>query len=116
MEASLSRLLSTPGVKGTALVDAVTGLVYCVVGDELEVGDGVGTAELAAVITDRVGQAGVESELESVVVTTARRYHVVKSVRRTGDPLLLVTALDRDGTNLALALRHLERHAADVLA
>lgn len=116
IEASLSRLLGTPGVTGAALVDAVTGLTYCVVGDVLETGDGVGTAELAAVITDRVGGAGAGSELESVVVTTARRYHVIRTVRRTGDPLLLVAALDRDRTNLALAMRHLDAHAAGVLA
>ncbi|MFJ2114027.1 MULTISPECIES: hypothetical protein [unclassified Streptomyces] len=116
IEAALSRLLEAPGVTGAALVDAVTGLTYCVVGDALEVGDGVGTAELAAVITDRVGQAGVESELENVIVTSARRYHVVRTVRRTGDPLLLIAVLDRSRTNLALVMRHLDSHAEGVLA
>ncbi|MFJ5226504.1 hypothetical protein [Streptomyces sp. NPDC088400] len=116
IEASLSSLLQTPGVTGAALVDAVTGLTYCVVGDALEVGDGVETAELAAVITNHVGQAGAGSELESVIVASTRRYHVVRTVPRAGDPLLLVTTLDRDGTNLALVMRQLNDHAEGVLA
>lgn len=97
-------------------MDAVTGLTYCVVGDALEVGDGAEAAELAAVITDHVGRAGAESELESVIVASARRYHVVRTVRRAGDPLLLIAVLDREGTNLALAMRHLNDHAEGVLA
>ncbi|MEV7423532.1 hypothetical protein [Streptomyces sp. NPDC091212] len=116
LEASLSRLLETPGVVGAALVDAVTGLTYCAVGDARAAGDGADTAELAAVITDRVGPAGDGGELESVIVTTARHYHVVRTVRRAGDPLLLVAALDRDRTNLALALRQLNGHVEGVLA
>ncbi|MEW1720053.1 hypothetical protein [Streptomyces sp. NPDC093109] len=116
LEASLSRFLETPGVTGAALVDAVTGLTYCAVGDALEVGDGVDTAEVTAVITDQVGRAGDGSELESVIVTSARRYHVVQTVRSAGDPLLLVASLDRDRTNLALALRQLNGHAEGVLA
>ncbi|RDG39664.1 hypothetical protein DVH02_02650 [Streptomyces corynorhini] len=112
----MSRLLETPGVTGAALVDAVTGLTYCAVGDPSAVGDGVDTAELAALVTDRVGPAGTGGELESLVVTSARRYHVVRTVRRAGDPLLLVAALDRDRTNLALALRQLNGHAEGMLA
>ncbi|MEV7084961.1 hypothetical protein AB0O07_03500 [Streptomyces sp. NPDC093085] len=116
IEASLTRIMETPGITGAALVDAVTGLTYCVVGDALEVGSGTETADAAAAITDRVGRAGGDDELESVIVASERRYHVVQTVRRTGDPVLLVAALDRNRTNLALAIRQLTRHAESVLA
>ncbi|MFC9428274.1 hypothetical protein [Streptomyces sp. NPDC056987] len=116
IESSLARLMEMPGITGAALVDAVTGLTYCVVGDVLEVGDGVETAELTAVISGQSDRAGGDSELESVIVTSARRYHVVQTVRRAGDPVLLVAALDRDRTNLALAMRRLTEHAEGVLA
>ncbi|MFE3825326.1 hypothetical protein [Streptomyces sp. NPDC059092] len=116
IESSLARLMEMPGMTGAALVDAVTGLTYCVVGDAAEVGDGGEAAELTAVIAAQVDRVGAESELESVIVTSVRRYHVVQAVRRAGDPVLLVAALDRDRTNLALAMRRLTEHAEGVLA
>ncbi|WP_405996870.1 hypothetical protein [Streptomyces sp. NBC_00829] len=116
LEASLSRLLDIPGVTGAALVDGVTGLTYCAVGDAREVGDGADAAELASVVTDGIGQCGQAGELECVVMTSARRHHVVQSVRQGGDPLLLVAAMDRTLTNLALGVRQLTEHAVRVLA
>ncbi|MER8000361.1 MULTISPECIES: hypothetical protein [unclassified Streptomyces] len=116
IEASLSELLKTPGLTGAALVDGVTGLTYGAVGDAPEAGDGAETAELTALITDQVGRAAADNELESVIVTSARRYLVVQTVRRTGDPLLLVAALDRSRTNLALATRQLTAHAEGLAA
>jgi hypothetical protein len=71
---------------------------------------------MAVLIADQLGRAGAEGELESVVVTSAHRHHVIQSIRRQGDPLLLVASLDRQQTNLALAIRRLADGAEGVLA
>lgn len=117
LQASLNRLLDSPGVTGVALVDAVTGLTYAGAGDSAEAGAGAEACELATLIAERLGAAGAEGELESVVTTSTRRHQVLLTVPRpAGDPLLLVAGLDRDRVNVALALRTLGDHAAEVLA
>lgn len=116
LQASLDRFLDSPGVAGVALVDAVTGLTYGAAGDITEAGDGPEVCELAALIAERLGAAGAEGELESVVTTSTRRHHVLFSVVRPGgDPLILTAGLDRDRANMALALRTLGDRAAEVL-
>jgi hypothetical protein len=117
VDASLARLLDSPGITGVALVDAVTGLTYGVAGDAGEAGDGAECAELAALIAERLGRAGAEGELESVIMTSTRRHQVLLRVERpAGDPLLLTAGMDRERANLALATRSLGDRAAEVLA
>ncbi|MGW0826480.1 hypothetical protein [Streptomyces sp. NPDC002845] len=117
LQASLERLLDSPGVTGVALIDAVTGLTYGAAGDVAEAGDGADWSELAALIAERLGEAGAEGELESVVMTSRRRHQVLFTVvRPVGDPLLLAAGLDRDRANVALALRSLGDRAGEVLA
>lgn len=115
LESSLSRLFESPGVIGAALVDGVTGLTYAVAGDAGEVGDGAECSDFASLVADRLGAAGAEGELESVIVTSGRRHHVLHAVQRQGDPLLLATALDREQTNLALAIRQVGDFARAIL-
>jgi hypothetical protein len=109
-------MLGSPGVIGASLVDAVTGLTYASAGDETATGDGVELCELAALLTDRLHEAGAAGELESVIVTSTHRHHVLQVVPRHGDAVLLSVALDRERTNLALAVREMAGHARDVLA
>ncbi|MEE1825859.1 hypothetical protein [Streptomyces sp. BE20] len=116
LEASLSDVLDSPGVVGAALVDAVTGLSYHSAGDHRLLGSGAELAELTNLIGERLYEAGVESELESVVVTSTRHHQVVQVVPRQGDPLLLATVLDRGRTNLALAIRQTADRAGGLLA
>jgi hypothetical protein len=117
LQSSLERLLESPGVTGVALVDAVTGLVYGTAGDVVEAGDGTESSEFATLIAERLGAAGAEGELESVVLTRRRRHQVLFSVvRPAGDPLLLTAGLDRDRSNVALALRGIGDRLAEVLA
>jgi hypothetical protein len=115
LEASLSELLGSPGVIGAALVDAVTGLTYGAVGDSVTVGDGVELSDLANLITDRLNEAGAVGELESVVVTSTHRHQVIQVVPQRGDDLLLAAVLDRERTNLALAIRQVADRARDIL-
>ncbi|WP_200305028.1 hypothetical protein [Streptomyces adelaidensis] len=113
----MDRLLDSPGVTGVALIDAVTGLTYGAAGDVAQAGTGTEGADLATLISERLGDAGAEGELESVVMTSRRRLQVLLSVHRSaGDPLLLAAGLDRDRANMALALRTLGDRAREVLA
>jgi hypothetical protein len=116
LEASLSGVLGSPGVVGAALVDAVTGLTYQSAGDHRLLGTGAELAELVNLIGERLYEAGAESELESLVVTSTRHHEVVQVVSRQGDALLLATVLDRGRTNLALAIRQSADRAGDLLA
>lgn len=51
-----------------------------------------------------------------MVVTSRRVHHIVEVVPRHGDPVLLSVVLDREGTNLALAVRQLSEHVRMLLA
>lgn len=117
LQASLDRLLDAPGVIGVALVDAVTGLVYGAAGDATEAGDGAESSEFAALVAQRLGAAGAEGDLESVILTSRRRHQMLfPVVRPAGDPLLLTAGLDRDRANVALALRGLGDRVTEVLS
>ncbi|MFD4576931.1 hypothetical protein ACIPPJ_25805 [Streptomyces sp. NPDC086091] len=105
VENSLDRLLKLPGVTGVALVDAVTGLTYGESGGEsFDAGD---CSRLAGLVGDRLHRAGADGELESIVITGARRQLVLRALPGHGDNLLLTVALERQQSNLALVLHHL---------
>lgn len=116
LKASLSEALESPGVVGAALVDAVTGLTYGVAGDHRVNGSEI--AELTNLIVDWLYEAGTEGDLESVVMTGGTLHEVVRAVpgRGRSDGLLLFLALNRERTNLALAMRQADDLAASVLA
>ncbi|MFJ2608538.1 hypothetical protein ACIQOU_12410 [Streptomyces sp. NPDC091279] len=112
LDVALGGTLTTQGLSGAALVDAVTGLAYATLGDVSGSQDACETADIART---RLHRAGVEGELESIIVTTATRHLVTLQMERTGDPLLLCANVDRDRTNITWALRDLARHADDLL-
>ncbi|MFJ8039462.1 hypothetical protein ACIRBX_02975 [Kitasatospora sp. NPDC096147] len=118
LEAALSDVLGSPGVVGAALVDGVTGLTYRACGDHplLGAGSGPELAELAALIEERLCAAGAGDGLEGIVVTSTRHHEVTRVLHGHGDPLLLVTVLDRERTNLALAVHQSAVQARDLLA
>lgn len=116
LKASLSEALESPGVVGAALVDAVTGLAYAAAGGYRVNGSEI--AELTNLVVDWLYEAGTEGDLESVVMTGGTVHEVVRTVpgRGRSDGLLLFLALDRERTNLALALRQADDLAVGVLA
>ncbi|MFJ9248526.1 hypothetical protein [Streptomyces sp. NPDC101776] len=113
LDAVLGRALTTPGISGATVLDAVTGLSYAESGDVSASQDSSEIAELARTRLTRAGAAG---ELESVVVTTSTRHLVTIQLPRQGDPLLLCATVDRERTNLTWAMRELNRHADELLA
>jgi hypothetical protein len=116
LESSLSAALESRSVVGVALVDAVTGLVYGVAGDPAALGDGERLAQSVGLLADGLHDAGAVGDFESVVTTTARRHQVVQAIPGRTGPLLLVLTLEREQTNLALALRAGVDLAAGLLA
>ena len=113
LDAVLGRALTTPGISGAAVLDAVTGLSYAESGD---MSAGQDSCEIAELARTRLIRAGASGELESVVVTTSTRHLVTIQLPRHGDPLLLCATVDRDRTNLTWALRELGRYADELLA
>ncbi|WP_433891040.1 hypothetical protein [Streptomyces sp. CA-111067] len=107
LDSVLGEVLSAAGASGAAVVDAVTGLTYAESGDCAAAGSGSEVCRLLTLIDERLHEAGAEGELENVVVTGSRTYHVVHVVPRQGDPVLLSAVLDRADANLALAARQL---------
>lgn len=107
LESLLDEVLSAAGASGAALVDAVTGFTYAESGDCAAAGTGLEVCDLIGLIEERLHEAGAEGELENVVVTGSRSYHVVQVLARHGDPVLVSTVLDRPETNLALASRRI---------
>jgi hypothetical protein len=105
-------------VTGAILADGVTGLTYAHAGDPAAVGDGAQLADLANLIADTLGAAGAGGRLESVTVTAASQYQIVRTLSGPcdGDELLLGLVMDRAGTNLALAMRQAEELATGLLA
>jgi hypothetical protein len=116
LDASLSDVLGSPGTVGVLLVDAVSGLGYASAGDTGAIGTGGELAELAELVAEQLHEAGAEGELENIVVSSRRRHHIVQVVPRHGDPLLLAVVIDREQTNLALALRQTATQAGKLLA
>jgi len=118
LEMSLSAAFESPGVIGAALVDAVTGLAYRASGDFSAVGEGFEIAELTTLITEGMHEAGAQGELESVVVTSTRTHEVILPVpgRAPLNTAVLAVALDRENSNLALAVREAAELAGSILA
>lgn len=117
LEASLSQLLSAPGINTVALVDAVTGLVYGQAGPEgVEGVDGIECSDFAALVGDGLHAAGAQGDLESIVVTSTHHHHILRSLPRQGDPVFLVATLEREQANLALTLHELGVYAAEAMA
>jgi len=67
-----------------------------------------GASDIAQVIGLMTSSLGDPDELEDVIITLGRRYHLITPLAQAGaDGLLIVITLDRAHTNLALARQQL---------
>lgn len=98
-------------------MDGVTGLTYRAAGDFSAVGEGFEIAELTGLIKEGLHEAGAAGELESVVITGSRLHEVVQAVpgRSALNAVVLVLVLERERSNLALAVREAAELAESVL-
>lgn len=101
---SLVKLNALDGFIGAALVDAESGMVL---GQE---GGGSMNLEIAAAGNTEVVRAkrktmqnlGLREQIEDVLITLGRQYHVVRPLR-SRPSLFFYVALDRSRANLAMA-------------
>lgn len=111
----LARAAGIEGLLAAALVEVSSGQVLA----QLQVGDAVApdlvaaaAADVAAVLGDLVTRAGLDDELEDVMVTLTGRQFLMRGVRDAGpEPLVLVVTLDRREATLGLARRDLREIA-----
>jgi hypothetical protein len=115
---ALDAVLESPSVTGAILADGATGLTYADAGEPEAVGDGAQLAELANLIADTFDAAGAAGRLESITVTAARQYQIIRALPGPceSDELLLGLVIDRADTNLALAMREAEELAEGLFA
>ncbi|WP_285760308.1 hypothetical protein [Nocardiopsis ansamitocini] len=112
MAASIERVLDCQGSLAAMLVERATGFAHTSSGDESVLPDSAEAAEDFHLAYDILASTRTETELESVVVTTAERHYVTQAVPGgNGDDLLLVVVLDRARTNIALAGYQIGDHA-----
>jgi len=105
----LQELLQVPGANYSCIADGATGKVLDSAGSAPEAGSGVPLAVLGWGST-AAGflAAAAGDELDDLIVTSRRAYHLVRQLDgRSGRPLLIYLRLDRTRANLAVARRAL---------
>jgi hypothetical protein len=111
LEAAMNRVVEIEGVLAASLIEASSGLVLATA----QIGEVVdpaviaaGAADIVFLLGDMAARAGLEDEVEDVVVTLSGRYHILRMMRDlVPEPLALVVTFDRSETNLAMARREL---------
>jgi hypothetical protein len=117
LAASMARMLECHGACGAMLVDGTTGLTYSRAGDQASLPDPGRIRDEVELIAEVLGTHATGGQLENVVVTTGTHHCLTRVIpRERGDDLLLVVALTRELTNLALAERQVDSLARNVLA
>jgi hypothetical protein len=116
---SLQQILEIEGARSAALVDVGTGMVVGLAGAEPD-----GFPAAAASLADEARLAGnalgpgrPAGELDELLMITGSRFHLLKVLSSSQDEgLMLFVDLDRDRTNLGLAVLQVARVAPAVLA
>ncbi|MER7788164.1 hypothetical protein [Streptomyces sp. NPDC097640] len=114
---SMRHLLDHQGVSAAMLVDGTTGLEYGFSGDRSALPRAAQACDDTRTVSDTLEAATGDGELENITVTTTQCHYLTRVVpRERGDALLLVVALARESTNLALATRQIDDHARQLFA
>lgn len=114
---SMHHLLDHQGVSAAMLVDGTTGLEYGFSGDRSALPRAAQACDDARTVSDTLEASTGDWELENITVTTTQCHYLTRVVpRQRGDALLLVVALARETTNLALAARQIDDYARNLFA
>jgi hypothetical protein len=102
-------LSAIEGFVSASVVDPLTGTVLAsasTTGDDSVQVTASGAAELIHALSVMTSQLATGATVEDVIVTTTDRYHFVRVLEPApGEAALLVVAVDRARTRLAVALR-----------
>jgi hypothetical protein len=112
IEATLKEAMTIDGALGVSLVDYESGMTLGVLGGgpnlDLEVA-GAGNTEVVRAKQRTLKSINLDDEIEDILITLGRQYHLIRPLTQTSGSLFLYLALDRGRSNLALARHHLKR-------
>ena len=116
VQSCLRKVMSIDGAIGVALVDTNDGLTLATAGggEALDI-EAASTANLD-VIRAKVGvleQLGLDDDIEDILITLGRQYHLLRPLERNSVGLFLYVALDRERGNLGMARHQIKRIEAD---
>ena len=118
-EALLDPVSDIDGFMLACLVDASTGMVLASRKDQDDISlptAAAGAADIANVLALLAGQLPVDG-LEDVMVTFRRQLYMMRLVRESPEPqILLLVILDRSRVNLAMARREIRNFCASFAA
>jgi hypothetical protein len=112
IDESLQELMAMPGSLGAAVVDYSSGMTLGTAGGgpqlDLEVA-GAGNTEVVRAKMNTMQQLGLQGNIEDILITLDRQYHLIRPVTgQGGQGLFVYLALDKSNANLAMARRTLE--------
>lgn len=119
IEPALKTAMDIDGALGAALVDYDSGMALGTLGGgrdlDLDVA-AAGNTEVVRAQLRTIASLGLDEEVEDVLITLGRQYHLIRPVPagRSSSRLFLYLALDRTRSNLAMA-RHQLRQIEKVL-
>ncbi|MBB5916254.1 hypothetical protein BJY24_005166 [Nocardia transvalensis] len=118
MDVALKDMMLLDGVVGAAVVDFGSGMPLGMRSNskafDIETA-AAGNTEVIRAKMRTMDQLGLDQEIEDVLVTLGRQYHLIRPTHgRRNKGLFLYIVLDRDRGNLALA-RHRLKHIEEQL-
>jgi hypothetical protein len=114
IETALKEAMTIDGALGVSLVDCESGMMLGSAGGgrelDLEVAS-AGNTDVVRAKARALDALGISEEIEDILITLDRQYHLIRLLHRGGSPLFFYLAMDRSRANLALA-RHCLRGLA----
>lgn len=118
LDTALNEAMKIEGFIGVALVDHDSGMSLGSSGGgrllNLEVA-AAGNTEVVRAKLRTISSLGLNDEIEDILITLGRQYHLIRPMSRGSSNLFLYLALDRERANLAMA-RHKLRSIESELA
>jgi hypothetical protein len=112
VDTALKEAMQIEGALGAALVDYDSGMALGSSGGgkflNLEVA-AAGNTEVVRAKMRTMSSLGLSDEIEDILITLGRQYHLIRLLNLKGASLFLYLVLDRSRANLAMARFHLKR-------
>jgi hypothetical protein len=119
-DALLAPVTAIDGFQLAGLIDASTGMVLASAQDRADISlakAAAGAADLAGVLALLTGELASGEELEDVMVTFDKHFHLIRMVRPAPrQTVILLVVLDRARANLAMARRAIRNFSASLAA
>jgi hypothetical protein len=119
-DALLAPVTEIDGFQLAGLIDASTGMVLASAQDHEDISlttAAAGAADIAGVLGMLTGELAADDELEDVMVTFDKHFHLIRIVRPASlQTVILLVVLDRARANLAMARRAIRNFCASLAA